>query len=155
MPPDSQAVEFVHPLRRPAHGRGAFVSQAGVGIGQSGGLQSYVRSAIRSFSGLHPQRLAGRRAPVLRTSRQRRRARRTCVAHSATSRCRRARLSIVLQRPRFAWMKIKATQGARMAQTLEALGPMMIGLAKNGAGTSDFALNVDFKGGRDGRIDQR
>lgn len=48
-------------------------------------------------------------------------------------------------------MKIKATQGARMSQTLEALGPMMIGLAKNGAGTWDFALNVDFKGGRDWR----
>jgi 8-hydroxy-5-deazaflavin:NADPH oxidoreductase len=31
-----------------------------------------------------------------------------------------------------------------MAQTLEALGLMMIGLAKNGAGTWDFALNVDF-----------
>jgi 8-hydroxy-5-deazaflavin:NADPH oxidoreductase len=35
--------------------------------------------------------------------------------------------------------------GLRMAQTLEALGLMMMGLAKNGAGTWDFALNVDFK----------
>jgi predicted dinucleotide-binding enzyme len=34
--------------------------------------------------------------------------------------------------------------GLRMAQTLEALGLMMIGLAKNGAGTWDFALNVDI-----------
>ncbi len=32
----------------------------------------------------------------------------------------------------------------RMAQTLEALGLMMIGLAKNGAGTWDFAMNVDI-----------
>lgn len=31
-----------------------------------------------------------------------------------------------------------------MAQTLEALGLMMIGLAKNGAGTWDFAMNVDL-----------
>jgi predicted dinucleotide-binding enzyme len=31
-----------------------------------------------------------------------------------------------------------------MAQTLEALGLMMIGLAKNGAGTWDFAMNVDI-----------
>jgi predicted dinucleotide-binding enzyme len=35
--------------------------------------------------------------------------------------------------------------GLHMAQTLEALGLMMIGLAKNGAGTWDFALNVDFQ----------
>jgi hypothetical protein len=28
---------------------------------------------------------------------------------------------------------------------LEALGLMMIGVAKNGAGTWNFALNVDFK----------
>ena len=35
--------------------------------------------------------------------------------------------------------------GLQMAQTLEALGLMMIGLAKNGAGTWDLALNVDFK----------
>jgi 8-hydroxy-5-deazaflavin:NADPH oxidoreductase len=34
--------------------------------------------------------------------------------------------------------------GLKMAQTLEALGLMMIGLAKNGAGTWDFALNVDI-----------
>lgn len=34
--------------------------------------------------------------------------------------------------------------GLQMAQTLEALGLMMIGLAKNGAGTWDFALNVDL-----------
>ena len=34
--------------------------------------------------------------------------------------------------------------GLRMAQTLEALGLMMIGLAKNGAGTWDIALNVDI-----------
>lgn len=34
--------------------------------------------------------------------------------------------------------------GLRMAQTLEALGLMMIGLAKNGAGTWDFAMHVDI-----------
>jgi predicted dinucleotide-binding enzyme len=34
--------------------------------------------------------------------------------------------------------------GLQMAQTLEALGLMMIGLAKNGAGTWDIALNVDI-----------
>jgi 8-hydroxy-5-deazaflavin:NADPH oxidoreductase len=34
--------------------------------------------------------------------------------------------------------------GLQMAQTLEALGLMMIGLARNGAGTWDFALNVDI-----------
>jgi predicted dinucleotide-binding enzyme len=34
--------------------------------------------------------------------------------------------------------------GLHMAQTLEALGLMMIGLAKNGAGTWDFAVNVDI-----------
>ena len=34
--------------------------------------------------------------------------------------------------------------GLQMAQTLEALGLMMIGLAQNGAGTWDFALNVDL-----------
>ncbi|MBX5165332.1 NAD(P)-binding domain-containing protein [Rhizobium sp. NZLR1b] len=34
--------------------------------------------------------------------------------------------------------------GLHMAQTLEALGLMMIGLAKNGAGTWDFAINVDL-----------
>jgi predicted dinucleotide-binding enzyme len=34
--------------------------------------------------------------------------------------------------------------GLRMAATLEALGLMMIGLAKNGAGTWDIALNVDI-----------
>ncbi|OCR26058.1 NADP oxidoreductase [Pseudomonas syringae] len=34
--------------------------------------------------------------------------------------------------------------GVHMAQTLEALGLMMIGLAKNGAGTWDIALNVDI-----------
>ncbi|HXP97451.1 MAG TPA: NAD(P)-binding domain-containing protein [Telmatospirillum sp.] len=34
--------------------------------------------------------------------------------------------------------------GLHMAQTLEALGLMMIGLAKNGAGTWDFAMNVDL-----------
>ena len=34
--------------------------------------------------------------------------------------------------------------GLRMAQTLEALGLMMIGLAKNGAGTWDIALNVEI-----------
>ena len=33
--------------------------------------------------------------------------------------------------------------GLHMARTLEALGLMMIGLAKNGAGTWDFAMNVD------------
>ncbi|MFK3777227.1 NADPH-dependent F420 reductase [Agrobacterium sp. NPDC089420] len=33
--------------------------------------------------------------------------------------------------------------GLQMAQTLEAAGLMMIGLAKNGAGTWDFALNID------------
>ena len=34
--------------------------------------------------------------------------------------------------------------GLHMAQTLEALGLMMIGLAKNGAGTWDIALKVDI-----------
>lgn len=34
--------------------------------------------------------------------------------------------------------------GLHMAQTLEALGLMLIGLAKNGAGTWDIALNVDI-----------
>lgn len=34
--------------------------------------------------------------------------------------------------------------GLHMAQTLEALGLLMIGLAKNGAGTWDIALNVDI-----------
>src|ERR1700681_879514 len=34
--------------------------------------------------------------------------------------------------------------GLPMAQTLEAIGLMMIGLAKNGAGTWDIALNVDI-----------
>ena len=34
--------------------------------------------------------------------------------------------------------------GLHMAQTLEALGLMMIGLAKNGAGTWDFAMNVNI-----------
>ena len=34
--------------------------------------------------------------------------------------------------------------GLQMAQTLEALGLMMIGLARNGAGTWDFAMNVDL-----------
>jgi predicted dinucleotide-binding enzyme len=34
--------------------------------------------------------------------------------------------------------------GLNMAQSLEALGLMMIGLAKNGAGTWDFAMNVDI-----------
>lgn len=34
--------------------------------------------------------------------------------------------------------------GLHMAQTLEALGLMMIGLAKNGAGTWDFAMKVDL-----------
>jgi 8-hydroxy-5-deazaflavin:NADPH oxidoreductase len=34
--------------------------------------------------------------------------------------------------------------GLQMAQTLEALGLMMIGLAKNGAGSWDIALNVDI-----------
>jgi 8-hydroxy-5-deazaflavin:NADPH oxidoreductase len=32
----------------------------------------------------------------------------------------------------------------QMAQTLEALGLMMIGLAKNGAGTGDIAMKVDI-----------
>jgi 8-hydroxy-5-deazaflavin:NADPH oxidoreductase len=35
--------------------------------------------------------------------------------------------------------------GLHMAQTLEALGLMMIGLAKNGAGTWNIALNVDIR----------
>lgn len=35
--------------------------------------------------------------------------------------------------------------GLHMAQTLEALGLMMIGLAKNGAGTWDIAVNVDLR----------
>ncbi len=34
--------------------------------------------------------------------------------------------------------------GLHMAKTLEALGLMMIGLAKNGAGTWDIALNVEI-----------
>jgi hypothetical protein len=34
--------------------------------------------------------------------------------------------------------------GLHMAQALEAVGLMMIGLAKNGAGTWDIALNVDI-----------
>jgi predicted dinucleotide-binding enzyme len=34
--------------------------------------------------------------------------------------------------------------GLQMAQTLEALGLMMIGLAKNGAGTWNFAMKVDI-----------
>ena len=34
--------------------------------------------------------------------------------------------------------------GLHMAQTLEALGLMIIGLAKNGAGTWDCAMNVDI-----------
>jgi predicted dinucleotide-binding enzyme len=34
--------------------------------------------------------------------------------------------------------------GLHMAATLEALGLMMIGLAKNDAGTWDIALNVDI-----------
>ncbi|MCA0002241.1 MULTISPECIES: NADPH-dependent F420 reductase [unclassified Mesorhizobium] len=34
--------------------------------------------------------------------------------------------------------------GLHMAQTVEALGLMMIGLAKNGAGTWNFAMNVDI-----------
>jgi predicted dinucleotide-binding enzyme len=34
--------------------------------------------------------------------------------------------------------------GLHMAHTLEALGLMMIGLAKNGAGSWDIALNVDI-----------
>ena len=38
--------------------------------------------------------------------------------------------------------------GLRMAQTLEALGLMMIGLAKNGAGTWDIAMNVDIGSNR-------
>jgi len=31
-----------------------------------------------------------------------------------------------------------------MARTLEALGLMMIGLARNGAGTRDLALSIDL-----------
>jgi len=34
--------------------------------------------------------------------------------------------------------------GLHMAQTLEALGLLMIGLARNGAGTWDIALNIDI-----------
>jgi len=34
--------------------------------------------------------------------------------------------------------------GLYMAQTLEAVGLLMIGLAKNGAGTWDIALNIDI-----------
>ncbi|XBS67950.1 NAD(P)-binding domain-containing protein [Acerihabitans sp. KWT182] len=34
--------------------------------------------------------------------------------------------------------------GLQMAQTLESLGLLMIGLARNGAGTWDFALKVDI-----------
>jgi predicted dinucleotide-binding enzyme len=36
--------------------------------------------------------------------------------------------------------------GLHMAGTLEALGLMLIGLAKNGAGTWEIALNVDLLG---------
>jgi hypothetical protein len=32
----------------------------------------------------------------------------------------------------------------QMAQTLESLGLLMIGLAKNGAGTFDIAMHVDI-----------
>jgi 8-hydroxy-5-deazaflavin:NADPH oxidoreductase len=39
--------------------------------------------------------------------------------------------------------------GLHMAQTLEALGLLMIGLARNGAGTWDIALNVDLGGTTD------
>jgi hypothetical protein len=35
-----------------------------------------------------------------------------------------------------------------MAQTLEAVGLMMIGLAKNGAGTWNIAMNVDIDSNR-------
>jgi predicted dinucleotide-binding enzyme len=38
--------------------------------------------------------------------------------------------------------------GLRMAQTLEAVGLMMIGLAKNGAGTWNIAMNVDIDSNR-------
>jgi hypothetical protein len=39
----------------------------------------------------------------------------------------------------------KSGLGAELSeQTLEALGLMMIGLAKNGAGTWDFAMRVDI-----------
>ena len=34
--------------------------------------------------------------------------------------------------------------GLCMAQTFEALGLLMIGLAKNGAGARDFAMRVDI-----------
>jgi predicted dinucleotide-binding enzyme len=34
--------------------------------------------------------------------------------------------------------------GLNMAQTLEALGLMMIGLAKNGAGSWNIAMNVEI-----------
>jgi len=34
--------------------------------------------------------------------------------------------------------------GLQMAQSLEAVGLMMIGLAKNGAGTWDFAIKIDI-----------
>jgi predicted dinucleotide-binding enzyme len=34
--------------------------------------------------------------------------------------------------------------GLHMAQTLESLGLLMIGLAKNGAGTWDLAMKVDI-----------
>ena len=35
--------------------------------------------------------------------------------------------------------------GLHMAQTLEAVGLMMIGLAKNGAGSWNISLNVDIR----------
>ena len=38
----------------------------------------------------------------------------------------------------------RLTRKLHMAQTLEAVGLMMIGLAKNGAGTWDMAMKVDI-----------
>jgi hypothetical protein len=34
--------------------------------------------------------------------------------------------------------------GPHMTETLESLGVMIIGLAKNGAGTFDIALHIDI-----------
>lgn len=36
--------------------------------------------------------------------------------------------------------------GLEMARWLEGVGPLLMGLARNGAGTFDVALGVDFPG---------
>ena len=42
----------------------------------------------------------------------------------------------------------KAEHTVELVQSLEALGLLMIGLAKNGAGTWDIAMNVDIDSNR-------